>query len=51
VIEAALAAAEGAEWGFEELVLLEQWCELMTPVLPHEETAENPCNATMPREQ
>lgn len=42
VIEPALAAAEGAEWGFDDLALLDQWCELMLPVLPHEETAESP---------
>jgi hypothetical protein len=43
VIGPALAAAEGAEWGFDALASVEQWCELMTPVLPHEETAESPC--------
>jgi hypothetical protein len=41
VIEPALAAAEGAEWGFDDLASVEQWCELMTPMLPHEATAEN----------
>ncbi len=45
VIWPALAAVEGqhAEWAFDELAVVEQWCELMTPVLPHEETAEKPC--------
>lgn len=43
LIGPALAAAEGAEWGFDELAAIEQWCELMTPVLPGEETAESPC--------
>jgi hypothetical protein len=41
VIWPALAAAEDrAEWAFDELAEVERWCELMTPVLPHEETAE-----------
>jgi len=45
VIWPALAAVEGhhAEWAFDELASVEQWCEMMTPVLPHEETAEKPC--------
>jgi hypothetical protein len=43
LIGPALAAAEGAEWGFDTLASVEQWCELMTPVLPYEETAEKPC--------
>ncbi len=44
VIWPALAAVEGhhAEWAFDELAFVEQWCEMMTPVLPHEETAEKP---------
>jgi hypothetical protein len=43
VIGPALAAAEGAEWAFDTLAAVEQWVELMTPVLPDEETAEKPC--------
>jgi hypothetical protein len=45
VIWPALAAVEGyhAEWAFDELAVVEQWCEMMTPVLPDEETAEKPC--------
>ena len=45
VIWPALAAVEGhhAEWAFDELAVVEQWCELMTPVLPDEKTAEKPC--------
>jgi len=44
VIWPALASGEGHHpgWAFDALAIVEQWCKLMTPVLPHEETAESP---------
>jgi hypothetical protein len=40
VIWPALTAVDGhhTEWAFDELADVEQWCEMMTPVLPDEET-------------